>query len=198
MKTQTKVSGLILAALLVLTLVDSVARAATTDDSWQLSIPAYLSAGAYHLTRSNGSHSFSSVNTAAEILISSPEHPFSAALFVDYHYSPDEQFNGILNSGGYAKYQGLRWDTTAALFNHDGTASSYVWAYAGRVRYRFAENHKFGVEILGALRDASSPDLGIGYYGDIFYTLSVKIVVGANFKTGSKRTARTELVWQFN
>ena len=198
MKTQMKVSGLLLAALLFLTLADSVARAATAEDGWRLSIPAYLSAGAYHLTRSNGSHSFSSVNASAEILMSSAEQAYSAALFVDYHYSPDEQYNAILNAGGYAKYQGIRWDTTAALFNHDGPASSDVWAYAGRVRYRFAENHKFGVEILAALRDASSPDLGIGYYGDLSNTLSIKIIAGANFKTGSKRTARTELVWQFN
>ena len=114
MKTQMKVSGLILGILLFLSLADSVARAATADDGWQISIPAYLSAGAYHLTRGNGSHSFSSVNASAEILVSSPVRPVSAALFVDYHYSTDEQYNGILNAGGYAKYQGVRWDTTAA------------------------------------------------------------------------------------
>ncbi len=198
MKTQMKVSGLILGALLLLSLADSQARADAPDDGWQLSIPLYLSAGAYIISSNSGSDSFNSLNGSAELLLSSPRQPVSAALFVDYHYSPDEQYNGIFNTGGYAKYQGIRWDITAALFNHDGPASSDLWAYAGRVRYRFAENHKVGIEILAALRDASSPNLAFGYYGDISDSLSIKITAGANFKTGSKRAARTELVWQFN
>jgi len=198
MRTQKQIAVLIFVALLGLTLADSIARAETATDGWQVSIPAYLSAGAYYLTGNNGSHSFSSANAAAEILLSSPERPYSAALFVDYHYSPDEHYNGILNAGAYAKYQGIRWDTTAALFNHDGPESSDIWAYAGRIRYRLVGNHKVGVEILGALRDASSPNLGIGYYGDISDTLSIKIVAGANFKSGTQRAARTELIWQFN
>jgi hypothetical protein len=198
MRTQKQIAGLIFVALLGLTLTDSIARAETATDGWQVSIPAYLSAGAYHLTRGNGSHSFNSVNAAAEILLSSPEQPYSAALFVDYHYSPDEQYNGILNAGAYAKYQGIRWDTTAAMFNHDGPESSDLWAYAGRIRYRLVRNHKVGFEFVGALRDPSSPVLSLGYYGDISDTLSIKIVAGANFKTGSQRAARTELVWQFN
>ena len=119
-------------------------------------------------------------------------------MFVDYHYSPDEQYNGILNTGAYAKYQGSRWDTTAAIFNHDGPEASDLWAYAGRIRYRLVRNHKVGIEIMGALRNPSSPELGLGYYGDISDTLSIKLVAGANFKTGSHRAARTELVWQFN
>ena len=97
MKTQMKISGLLLGALLILSLADSVARADTADSTWQISVPAYLSAGAYHLSRGTVSHSFNSVNASAEILISSPDRPYSAALFVDYHYSPDEQFNGIFN-----------------------------------------------------------------------------------------------------
>ena len=198
MKTQRNFAGLIFVVLLGLTLADSVARAAPADDGWQLSVPAYLSAGAYYFTSGSGSHSFSSMNASAEILLSSPLRPQEAALFVDYHYSPDEPYNGILNVGGYAKYQGTRWDTTGALFNHDAPKSSDIWAYAGRVRYRLTDNHKVGVEVIGALRDASSPMIGIGYYGDFSNTLSIKIVAGANFKTGSKRVARTELVWQFN
>ncbi len=38
----------------------------------------------------------------------------------------------------------------------------------------------------------------LGYYGTISRSLSVKFVVGAKFKSGQKRSARTELVWQFN
>ena len=163
MKTQMKISGLLLGALLILSLADSVARADTADSTWQISVPAYLSAGAYHLSRGTVFHSFNSVNASAEILISSPDRPYLAALFVDYHYSPDEQFNGIFNTGSYVKYQGSRWDTTAALFNHDGPEASDLWAYAGRIRYRLVRNHKVGIEILGALRNPSSPDLGLGY-----------------------------------
>ena len=198
MKTQMKISGLILGALLFLSLADSVARADTADSAWQISVPAYLSAGAYHLTHGNGSHSFSSVNATAEILVSSPLRPVSAALFVDYNHSPDEQYNGILSIGAYADYEANRWDITGALFNHDGPKYPDEWAYAGRFRYRVAGNHKIGVEILGALRDASSPNLGVGYYGDISDTLSIKIVAGGNFKSWTQRAARTELVWQFN
>jgi len=198
MRTQKQIAALIFVVLLCLTLADSQARAAAPDDGWQLSIPLTLTAGAYVISSNKHSDSFNSLNGSAELLLSSPRQPVSAALFVDYHYSPDEQYNGIFNTGGYAKYQGSRWDTTVALFSHDGPASSDLWAFAGRVRYRFAENHKVGVEFVGALRDASAPDLAFGYYGDILNSLSIKITAGANFKTGSKRAARTELVWQFN
>ena len=198
MKTRRRIADLIFVVLLCLTLADSVARAATADDGWQLSMPLYISAGAYYLSGLGHSDSFSSVSAFGELLVSSPASPFSAALFVDYHYSPNEQYNGISNVGGYAKFQGSRWDTTAALFNHDAPSSADIWAYAGRIRYRFAKRHKVGFEFLGTLRDASSPNLGIGYYGDISDTLSIKIVAGPNLKSGSKRAARTELVWQFN
>jgi len=198
MRTQKRIAALIFVAMLWLTLADSQARAATPDDGWHLSVPLTLTAGAYVISSNSRSDSFSSLNGSAELLLSSAQHPVSAALFVDYNYSPDEQYRGIVSAGGYTQYQGSRWDTTVALFNHDGPAYSGLWAYAGRLRYRFAENHKVGVEFVGALRDASSPELAIGYYGDISSSLSIKITAGANFKTGSQRAARTELVWQFN
>lgn len=198
MKTQRRIAGLIFVVLLGLSLVDSVARAATADDGWRLSVPLYISAGAYYLSGPGHSDAFSSANASGELVVSSPTSPYSAALFVDYHFSPDKRYNGAFSVGGYAQFQGSRWDTTAALFNHDAPDSADVWAYAGRIRYRFARRHKVGFEFLGALRDASSPGLGIGYYGDISDTLSIKIVAGPNLKSGSKRAARTELVWQFN
>ena len=75
---------------------------------------------------------------------------------------------------------------------------SHQWVYGGRIRYRFTERHKFGVENVGLVDDPGSPSLMLGYYGRISSKLSIKLVAGASIESWRERTARAELVWQIN
>jgi hypothetical protein len=184
--------------LLCLSLLSSQSRAETADNAWDVSLPLYLTAGGYHYSNGVSSDTFSSVNATAEVLISSSAHPYSAAVFVDYHYSDEARQDGITNIGAFVKHHYRRWDATAYLFEHNAPEADGLWAYAGRVRYRFAQSHKLGVEFAAPLTDASAPDLMLGYYATFSDKFSIKFVAGSNVKAGRHRVARTELVWQFN
>jgi len=174
------------------------AYADSADARWQVSFPVYLSAGAYYQSDGETTDTFQAVAGSAEVLFSSRAHPYSVGLFVGRVYSPDGRQNGAIFAGGLFEHQLRGWDTTASLFNYDSRGASGLWNYFGRVRYRFAARHKLGIEVVGPLRDPSASNLMVGYYGTITESFSVNFVVGSKFKSGQKRIARTELVWQFN
>ena len=174
------------------------AYADSADARWQVSFPVYLSAGAYYQSDGETTDTFQAVAGSAEVLFSSQAHPYSIGLFVGQVYSPAGRQNGAIFAGGLFEHQLRAWDTTASLFNYDARDAKANWKYFGRVRYRFATRHKLGIEVVGALRDPSASNLMVGYYGTITESFSVNFVVGSTFKSGQKRIARTELVWQFN
>ena len=193
-------------ALLWLATIASTAHANTYEDvltesvnsRWQVTLPLYLTAGSYYQSNGETTNTFQAVAASAEILVSSPVSPWSSGLFVGRVYSPDSERNGAVFAGGLVKHQISEWDTTVSLINYDPPGDTGQWKYFGRVRYRFADDHKLGVEVMGSLRDPSTPNLMLGYYGTISRAFSVKLVVGSKAKTGNERVVRTELVWQFN
>ena len=180
--------------LLIIIAADANAR----DEHWRVSVPLYLTAGAYYHSNGISSGSFNSVNASAELLLSSSARPFEAALFAEYSYSPDARQNGTTNIGVFVKHYYGNWDTTAYVFEHNAAEAARLWAYAGRIRYRFADHHKVGIEFLAPFDDASAPNLMLGYYATFSDALSIKFVVGSNVKASNHYVARTELVWQFN
>ncbi len=95
------------------------ARADSPDGGWQLSFPFSLA------------------------------RPYSSSVFIDYRKSASRRFDDVVNVGGYFQYKHDNWDTTAYLFTHDTPLESHQWVYGGRIRYRFTERHKFGIENLG-------------------------------------------------
>ena len=172
--------------------------AVAADDGWRVSVPLYLTAGSYFHSNGVSTESYQGVVAAAEVVLTSPVHPYSAGFFVARFYSEDRRHDGTALAGGLFEHGIRRWDSSLYVVNYDAPDASPLWKFAGRVRYRFAAGHKLGVEIAGPFRDPSAGNLMLGYYGTISRSLSVNLVVGAKFKSGQKRSARTELVWQFN
>lgn len=181
-----------------LAILFSDARADSPANGWQLSFPFSLTAGAFYYNSGKGSGSHASVAATVEFQLSSLARPYSSAVFIDYRKSANRRFDDVVNVGGYFQYQHDNWDTTAYLFTHDTPFESHQWVYGGRVRYRLAERHKVGIEILGLVDDPGSSSLMFGYYGQISNKLSIKLVAGASIDSWRERTARTELVWQIN
>jgi len=174
-----------------------LATMATTAQA-DVTFPLYLTAGSYYQSDGETTDTFQAVAASAEILLSSPVSPWSAGLFVGRLYSQDSQQDGAVVAGGLVEHQISVWDTTVSLVNYNPPGDSGQWKYFGRVRYRLADDHKLGVEVIGSLRDPSTPNLMVGYYGTISQAFSVKLIVGSKAKSGNERVARTELVWQFN
>ncbi len=174
-----------------------LATMATTAQA-DVTFPLYLSAGSYYQSDGETANTFQAVTASAEVLLSSPVSPWSTGLFVGRVYSQDSEQDGAVFAGGLVEHQISVWDTTVSLINYDPPGDTGRWKYFGRVRYRIAGSHKLGVEVIGSLRDPSTPNLMVGYYGTISKALSVKLVIGSKSKSGNERVARTELVWQFN
>jgi hypothetical protein len=174
------------------------AHADSAASRWQVSFPVYLSAGAYYQSDGETTDTFQAVAGSVEALFSSQAHPYSVGLFVGQVYSPDGRQNGAVFAGGLFEHELRKWDSAVSLFRYDAHDSKAHWKYFSRVRYRFAARHKLGIEVVGPLRDPSASNLMVGYYGTITKSFSVNFVVGSKLKSGQKRIARTELVWQFN
>ena len=181
-----------------LAVMTASAPAAAADDGWRVSVPLYLVAGTYYHSNGVSADTYQGVVASAEIVLSSPIHPYSAGVFVAQFLSADRNYDRTSLAGGLFEHGIRNWDSSLYLVNYDAPDASPLWKFAGRVRYRFAARHKLGVEIVGAFRDPSASTVMLGYYGTISRSLSIKLVAGSKFKSGQKRSARTELVWQFN
>jgi len=196
-RTHSRSAAQIIALLGVIAIAGN-AHADSADSRWQVSFPIYVAAGAYYQSNAEASSTFQAVAGSAELLFSSRKRPYSIGLFAVQVFSPDGRQSGAFIAGGLIKHQLRNWDTTANLLKYDSRSAKGVWKYFGRVRYRFADKHKLGIEVVGSLRDPIASNLMVGYYGTISRSLSVKLVVGSRFSAGQNRVARTELVWQFN
>ena len=164
--------------------------------AWIAEPQLYL-AGISQIRKTHGlSDTRQSVLTAAELKFRSETHRWTASLFAEYQFSRDDQFDDIVNLGGFIKYQLGNWDTATYLFAETSSGHSESWIYAGRVRYRLAENHKVGMQAAGALDTSISPPVAFGYYGSISDSLSVNIIADPGINGAVKFAARMELVWQ--
>jgi hypothetical protein len=82
------------------------------------------------------------------------------------------------------------------VFVNQSPRTDKTWLYAGRLRYYVAENHKLGIEAYGQFGNAHSPQLMLGYYGDISDSVSLNLALGPLTSSGPDLSARLELVWQ--
>ncbi len=174
------------------------APAIAADDGWRVSVPLYLTAGSYFHSNGVSTDTYQGVVASAEIVLSSPAHPYTTGVFVAQFFSDDRRQDGTVLAGGLFEHEIRNWDSSLYVFNYDAPDAKPLWEFAGRVRYRFAARHKLGVEVVGPFRDSSTSNVMLGYYGTISRSLSVNVVAGTDLKSGQQRVARTELVWQFN
>jgi hypothetical protein len=121
----------------------------------------------------------------------------TTSLFADYRFSTDGRHTDHANLGGLFKYGWKKWDSTSYLFVNKSPRSSDTWLYAQRIRYRIADKHKIGIEAYGSLEKAGSPQLMLGYYGDVSDSVSLNLALGPVTQSGPDFSARLELIWQF-
>ena len=176
--------------------VASDGYAETLRTGWQAETRLYLTGMINYQKKDNSSVTFDTVATTVELKFSSDTRPYYASLFVDYQFSSDNRFDDNVNLGAYIKYSLQNWDATTYLFVNKSPTASGTWLYAGRLRYRVADNHKLGVEAMGSLRGPSSPTLALGYYVSISDSLSLNVVADPGISTGPDLAGRIELVWQ--
>lgn len=122
--------------------------------------------------------------------------PFIVSLFAEYRISGTARFNNSIASGAYFRYDTPDWDTTAYIFSHKMPGKSTRWNYAGRIRYRFADSHKAGIEFVAPIRRGGSPHLTLGYYRSIADSLTLKVFADPGLNRGPDQAARLVLVWQ--
>lgn len=122
--------------------------------------------------------------------------PFIVSLFAEYRISGSARFNNSYAGGGYFRYDIQDWDSTAYIFSHKTPGYSHRWKYAGRIRYRFADRHKAGIEFVAPIRGGGSPQLLLGYYRSIADSLTLKVFADPGLNSGPDRGARLVLVWQ--
>ena len=170
--------------------------AQSLDTGWKTETRLYLSGVSNYWQENGVSSSYEYLATSAELRFTSDAKPWSASLFADYRFSTSSRFTDQVNLGALFKYQYYKWDATAYLFVNQTAKSPDTWLYAGRVRYRIAENHNLGIEATGSFKYPDSLQLMLGYYGEISDSVSLNIAAGPVAGKGRDFNARLELIWQ--
>jgi hypothetical protein len=185
-------------AWLWMTVASSTAFAEPGNVGWKTDSQLYLTGMSNFRQTQSGLASFNTVAATAEIKISNLARPYYGGLFADYRTSGSESVGNSINIGGYFRYDLSEWDATTWLFasKSDGVAES--WIYAGRLRYRVAENHKVGIEVTSSLSRFDSPALAVGYYGSLSDSLSLNIIADHGLGKRSDIAARMKLVWRIH
>jgi hypothetical protein len=174
----------------------TIAYADPVVAEWRKETQFYVT-GISNFRRMGGSNTaFQTFAATGELKFSSRARRYSASLFADYRYSESEFATDNVNIGGLFKYNLDRWDATAFLFVATTPRTDPNWIYAGRLRYRFADGHKLGIEATGSLSYKDSPSLMLGYYGSLTDALSLNVVADPGINKGPDAAARIELVWQ--
>ncbi len=173
---------------------ESIAQ--SLDTGWKTETRLYLSGGSNYWEKNNASASYESLATTAELQFTSDARPWYVSLFADYRFSSDSRFTDQVNLGGLFKYGWRNWDATTYMFVNQSPSTQNTWLYAGRLRYRVAENHKVGIEAMGTFKYPDSLQLMLGYYGSISDSLSLNVAAGPVAGKGDDFSARLELIWQ--
>lgn len=183
-------------AMLISILHAGLANAQSIETEWRTETRFYLSGMSYYWAKEDASAFYDTLAATGELRFRSDARPWYASLFADVRYSTDQDYSDNLNIGGYVKYGHSRWDATASAFVSMSPQTDDTWFYSGRLRYRLAEDHKIGIEAFGTLKDVKSPQLMLGYYGNLSDKLSITLAAGRGTGNGPDLSARLELVWR--
>lgn len=171
-------------------------NAQAIESDWKTETRFYLSGMSFYWETDDDSTNYETVAATGELRFKLPARPWYASLFADYRFSTDGRHTDHVNLGGLFKYGWDKWDLTTYAFVNQSPRTDKTWLYAGRVRYRVAEDHKFGLEAYGSFKNSKSPQLMLGYYGSISDSVSLNLAVGPLTSSGPDFSARLELVWQ--
>jgi hypothetical protein len=183
-------------AMLCLFMLVGNAIAQTIESEWNVETRFYLSGMSFYWETGDDSTSYETVAATGELRFRLAARPWYASLFADYRFSTDGRHTDHVNLGGLFKYGWEKWDATTYVFVNQSPRTDKTWLYAGRLRYYVAENHKLGIEAYGQFGNAHSPQLMLGYYGDISDSVSLNLALGPLTSSGPDLSARLELVWQ--
>jgi len=170
--------------------------AQSLDTGWKAETRLYLTGMSNYQKNHGSSASYDNMATTAELRFMSDARPWYASLFVNYRFSADSRYTNNVNLGGLLKYGWNNWDATTYVFVNQSSVTPDTWLYAGRVRYRVAENHKLGMETVATFEDPGSVELMLAYYGDISDSLSLSVAAGPGIGEIPDFNVRLELSWQ--
>jgi hypothetical protein len=183
-------------ALLWVSLFATEGFAQSVDTAWKTETRLYLSGMSFYWETNGDSTKYETLAATGELRFSPAARSWYASLFADYRFSWDGRHTDHVNLGGLLNYGRNKWDARTYFFVNKSPQSSDTWIYAGRLRYRVAENHRIGIEAYGSLNNSHKPELMLGYYGDISDSVSLNLALGPVTKSGPDFSARLELIWQ--
>lgn len=199
-RRSTRATGLFVRAcgfaMLCWSILAGVATAQTIESAWNVETRFYLSGMSFYWETGESTTNYETLAATGELRFKLAARPWYASLFADYRFSTDGRHTDHVNLGGAFRYDWKKWDLTTFAFVNQSPRTDKTWLYAGRLRYRVAENHKLGLEAYGTFENQKSPQLMLGYYGDISDSVSLNLALGPLSGSGPDISARLELIWQ--
>ncbi len=185
-------------ALLLVSGLATEGYAQSLGTGWRTDTEIYLTGMTNYQKNGGSSTSIDNLAATAELLFLSDARPWYVSLFANYKFSTDSRYLANINLGALLEYKWRKWDATMYMFVNQSSETPDTWLYAGRVRYRVAENHKLGIEAMSPFKGPSSLELMRVYYGEISDSLSLNLAAGPGIGDVPDFNARLELTWQIH
>jgi len=176
--------------------VSGSAEASESAGGWRLEKDFYLAAITNYVDAGGRSAAYDTFAATAELSVVHAGRPFYGGLFVDFRDSSSRHLDDNLNVGAYFRYNFARWDSTAWLFSNQAPGGRNTWLYAARLRYRFADSHKLGAEMLAPVSNADEALMMFGYYGSPSDAWTIKVLGGTGTGTAVDFAGRVEIAYR--
>jgi len=149
---------------------------------WRLSPEISLAGSSSYVRQQGTAKSKMAAAVTLQLELQREARHYRGGPFLVYSVSNGAESSQQLNLGMYYQYELPRWDTTTYVIADRSRGATHAWYYATRIRYRVSDRHKFGIEAIAPLDDASAPLLMAGYYGQLRSSWSVKLLAGTAYK----------------
>ena len=187
------ITGVMLLALLALTLLGTEAEAAETS-AWHLE-PAFDIRTATYFEYSGGdSTTYPAIGAELSIQLSAPERPFTAGLFADYELGTLAQARRTQLIGSWISYRYDRWKLSTVTAHFSSNQVDGLWMQASKLQFELRPGHKLAVEAIGVISGAD-PAFQFVYSTNLTRHASLSIKLGLGSNRMRDIGASTKFVW---
>jgi hypothetical protein len=186
-------TGLMLLALLALSLLGTVAEAGETS-AWRLEPALDIRTATYFEYSGGASKTYPAIGAEFSVQLSSPEKPFTAGLFANYEMSTLAQARRTQLIGNWISYRYGRWKLSTVTAHYSSNQVNGLWMQASKLQFELRPGHKLAVEAIGAI-GGGAPAMQLAYSTNLTRQASLSIKIGLGSNRGRDFGASTKFVW---
>jgi len=163
---------------------------------WELSMPVHLASNVSYRSDGHDDVALQSVVVSVAIRLSSDYNPGSGGIFAERHLAGDHRIDGLMNVGGYIKYDFGDWDATAFVAHNKAPQGHGTWLYGTGLSREFVAGHEVAVRSLAAFDNLRTAIVELSYQASLGERLSLELAAGALVDDLHRHALSAAFVWE--